>query len=144
MSLSYDRNLALSASEPQMAPRRPHQPSYNLIEPLVLAGDFFIVFAFSLVGGIGYQWIFLGTVGAIQTYLAIGVLVYANFAALLKAQQNYRVPNLIKIARQTRYVTCTWWFVCFVLLGAAFALKIGDDFSRGSTLAFLYSAGWLS
>jgi Undecaprenyl-phosphate glucose phosphotransferase len=143
MLMSFDRKLELSASEPTLAPQQSHQLSFNLIEPLVLAGDFFIVFAFSLIGGIGYQWIFLGAVGAIQAYLAIGVLVYANFAALLKAQQNYRVASLINIARQTRYVTCTWWFVCFVFLGAVFTLKIGDEFSRGSTLAF-FVCGWVA
>jgi Undecaprenyl-phosphate glucose phosphotransferase len=143
MSLSFDRKLELSASEPSLASRLPHQLSFNFIEPLVLAGDFFIVFAFSIIGGVGYQWIFLGGVGTIQTYLAIGVLVYANFAALLKAQQNYRVVNLINCARQIRYVTCTWWLVCFLLLGAAFSLKIGDEFSRGSTLAF-FAFGWMS
>ena len=143
MSMSFDRKLELSASAPPLARRQSHQLSFNLIEPLVLASDFFIVFAFSLVGGIGYQWIFLGAVGAVQTYLVIGALVFANFAALLKAQQNYRVANLINIARQTRYVTCTWWFVCFVLLGAAFTLKIGDEFSRGSTLAF-FVFGWIA
>ena len=143
MSLSFDRKLELSASEPPLARRPSHQLSFNLIEPLVLAGDFLIILASGLIGGIGYQWTFLGTVGSVQTYLAIGVLAYANFATLLKAQQNYLVANLISTARQTRYVTCCWWLVCFVLLGAAFALKIGEELSRGSTLAF-FVFGWMA
>jgi undecaprenyl-phosphate galactose phosphotransferase/putative colanic acid biosynthesis UDP-glucose lipid carrier transferase len=126
-----------------LAPRLPRRLPFNLIEPAVLIADFIVVMAASLVGGIGYQFIFLDTTGSIQTYLGVGVLVFANLAALLSAQQNYRVTNLVNIARQIRYITLSWWFVCFVLLGAAFALKIGTELSRGSTLAF-FIVGWAS
>jgi Undecaprenyl-phosphate glucose phosphotransferase len=151
MSISFDDNPKLKAVEsPSMSEaktpllmRLPHQLPFNFIEAAVMAADFLVVIAASLIGGIGYQLIFLNTVGSIETYLAVGVLVFANFAALSSAQHNYRVTNLINIARQSRYITFTWWFVCFILLGAAFTLKIGSELSRGSTLAF-FVVGWAS
>jgi undecaprenyl-phosphate galactose phosphotransferase/putative colanic acid biosynthesis UDP-glucose lipid carrier transferase len=72
----------------------------------------------------------------------VGILVFFNFSALTSAQKNYHTTSLTNIARQARYVTFAWWFVCFVLLGAAFTLKIGSELSRGSTLSF-FVIGWL-
>ena len=146
--LGVDRKVAefdpptLAVSEATLSPRLPHRLPFNLIEPTVLAGDFLVILVASMVGGIGYQWIFLKTIGSIEANLAVGILVFANFAALMSAQQNYRATNLANIARQVRYVTFTWWFVCFVLLGVAFALKIGSELSRGSTLSF-FALGWV-
>lgn len=134
--------LTLTVSEAPLSPRLPRRLPFNLIEPAVLAGDALVIFAASLFGGIGYQWIFLHTIGAIETNLAVATLVFANFAAFTRAQHNYRATNLTNFARQVRYVTFTWWFVWFILLGVAFALKIGSELSRGSTLSF-FVIGWL-
>jgi undecaprenyl-phosphate galactose phosphotransferase/putative colanic acid biosynthesis UDP-glucose lipid carrier transferase len=114
---------------------------FKFIQPAALVGDFLIVMLASLVGGIVYHWLVSNTIGPIDKDLAIGVLVFANFAALLSAQHNYRITSLTNIARQSRYVTFTWWLVCAILLSAAFVLKIGNEFSRGSTLTF-FGLGW--
>lgn len=133
---------ALAVSDATLSPQLSHRLPFNLIEPAVLACDFLVILAASLLAGIGYQWIFLDTIGTVEKFFAIGVLVFANFAALTSAQHNYRAINLTNFARQTRYVTFTWLFVCFVLLGVAFALKIGSELSRGSTLLF-FAVGWV-
>src|SRR5665647_485814 len=123
------------------AARLPHRLPFNFIEPLALAGDLLVILAASLFSGIGYQWLFLNNTGDPETFLAIGALVFANFFALTRAQQNYQVTNLINFARQIRYVSLNWIFIFFVLIAVAFTLKITQTFSRGSTLSFL-AIGW--
>jgi undecaprenyl-phosphate galactose phosphotransferase/putative colanic acid biosynthesis UDP-glucose lipid carrier transferase len=115
---------------------------FNLVEPAVVAGDFVVIALAGLLAATGYQWLFLGTFGNVETYFAVSTLVFANFVAITSAQENYRVANLINLGRQLRYVTLNWLFICFMLLGVAFALKISESFSRGSTLSF-FAVGWL-
>jgi len=114
-----------------------------LIQPVVFAGDFIVVALSGILAGVGYHWLFLDTTGNINTFLGIDVLVFANFAALMSAQQNYLPTNLINFARQTRFVTLNWLFIFFILIAIAFTLKVATDFSRGATLSFLV-VGWAS
>jgi Undecaprenyl-phosphate glucose phosphotransferase len=116
---------------------------FYLIEPATLLGDLFVITAACILSDFAYQSIFLDGTGKLDTSLGIAVLVFANFIALTSAQQNYRPTNLVNIGRQLRYVTLNWLFILFVLVTVAFSLKIGTDFSRGSTLSFLIT-GWTS
>src|SRR6476620_8770794 len=108
----------------------PRRFPFHLVKLAVPAGDFVVILAASILAGIGYHWLALDAVNDLSTFLAVGVLVFANFAALTSAQNNYRVSSLVNLGRQIRYVTFTWWFICFVLLGVAFTLKISGNFSR--------------
>ena len=127
--------------EPILARRLPHGLAFRFSEPWVFIGDILIIFLASVLTGVSYQWFLSEKLGNIEAFLAIGVLVSANFAALTSAQRNYRVENLINRGRQLRYVTFSWWFICLVLVGVAFTLKISGNFSRGSTLSF-FAVGW--
>jgi Undecaprenyl-phosphate glucose phosphotransferase len=116
---------------------RPHyRVPFHLIELGTLIGDLIVILLASIASGVGYQWLALGATGEIETYLALGALVFANFFAITSAQQNYRPTNLINVGRQLRYVTLNWLFIFFVLTAVAFSLKIAAGFSRGSTLSF--------
>jgi undecaprenyl-phosphate galactose phosphotransferase/putative colanic acid biosynthesis UDP-glucose lipid carrier transferase len=94
-----------------------------------------------VAAGIGYQWMFLNTVGSVERFFGIGLLIIANFSAISAARGNYQPRNLVNFKRQIREVTLTWGFVCFILLAVAFSLKIGETFSRGSTIT-LFVLGW--
>jgi undecaprenyl-phosphate galactose phosphotransferase/putative colanic acid biosynthesis UDP-glucose lipid carrier transferase len=133
---------ALQAPAAPVLKRSAGRLAFNLVEPAVILGDFFVIFIACLIGGIGYQWIELNTIGTAQQFLAEGALLFINVTALLSAQHNYRATNLANITRQIRYVTITWWLICVVMLGVAFALKIGSNLSRGSTLSF-FVIGWI-
>jgi Undecaprenyl-phosphate glucose phosphotransferase len=109
---------------------------YHLVEPTVVAVDMTIVVAISLLAGIGYNWLFLDVIPATQTYIAIGVLTFTNLSAVLAARGAYRVSNLVRFYPQVRDLVVIWTGVCFVLVGVAFSLKIGESFSRGATLTF--------
>lgn len=114
---------------------RPWLP-YHLVEPAVTAVDILIVISSGVVAGLAYNWIFLGHMPAIQTYAAIGMLASINLSAVLTARGEYRVINLVSFHRQAREVVMVWSGVFFLLVGAAFLLKISEEVSRGATLSF--------
>lgn len=116
--------------------RLTHRMPFHFIELGTLLGDLVVILVAAVVSGVGYQTLFLDATGNIDTFLAVGGLVFANFFALTSAQQNYRPTNLINTGRQFRYVTLNWLFIFFVLTAVAFTLKIATNFSRGSTLSF--------
>jgi undecaprenyl-phosphate galactose phosphotransferase/putative colanic acid biosynthesis UDP-glucose lipid carrier transferase len=109
-----------------------------VIEPAVIATDLIIVVVFSLLAGIGYNWIFLGMIPATatQTYSAIGVLTFTNVSAVLAARGDYRVDNLVRFYQQARHLAIIWTGVFLVLVGVAFSLKVAESFSRGAALTF--------
>ena len=127
----------LQASERSTIGRRHHVP-FRLIELGTLLGDLAIILLTASFSGISYQWLAFGHVGEIDTFFALGALVFANFFALTSAQQNYRPTNLINAGRQLRYVTLNWLFIFFILTAVAFTLKVATNFSRGSTLSFFF------
>ena len=86
--------------------------------------------------GFGIQLGFSWQLPAIEPYVAIGVLASINVSAVLAARGDYRVINLTSFYRQAREVMIVWSGVCLVLIGVAFLLKIGEEFSRGATLSF--------
>jgi undecaprenyl-phosphate galactose phosphotransferase/putative colanic acid biosynthesis UDP-glucose lipid carrier transferase len=134
---------ALVTEQAPSASSRPYRFPFHLVRTAVPAFDFTIIVAASIASGIGYGWYFLDGIDSAATFIALGVLVFANFSALTSAQGNYRPHSLVNLMRQLRYVTFTWWFICFVLLGVAFTLKISGNFSRGATLSFS-AVGWLA
>jgi Undecaprenyl-phosphate glucose phosphotransferase len=109
---------------------------FHMVEPVVFAVDLVLVVAISVLTGVGYHWIFLGVLGNVETFLGIGVLVFANFSAISAARENYRTKNLVNFRRQAREVSVIWTGVFLVLLGIAFSLKVTQGFSRGATLTF--------
>lgn len=116
--------------------RLSHRMPFHLIELGTLLGDLVVILSAAVISGVGYQKLVFAASGDVDTFLAIGALVFANFFALTSAQQNYRPTNLINTGRQFRYVTLNWLFIFFVLTAVAFTLKIATNFSRGSTLSF--------
>ena len=70
--------------------RRGFRLPYALVEPAVMVIDFAIIVALSVLAGVGYHWLFLGTVAGVERYAAIGVLTFTNVCAILAARRDYR------------------------------------------------------
>lgn len=143
MSSRSSRNSEATVIDPPYFPaqelsvgRRTHRVPFRLIELGTLLGDLTVILIAAMVSGASYHWLAFGRVAEIDTSVALGALVFANFFALTSAQQNYRPTNLINAGRQLRYVTLNWLFIFFVLTAVAFTLKVAGNFSRGSTLSF--------
>jgi Undecaprenyl-phosphate glucose phosphotransferase len=120
--------------------RTPRTPQFRLpfqlVEPAIFAADLVLVTALSVLTGVGYQWVFLNRVPDIEPYLAVGVLVFSNFSAILAARGDYRFRNLVNFRRQAKDIMFTWGCVFMVLLGIAFSLKVEENYSRGATIGF--------
>jgi Undecaprenyl-phosphate glucose phosphotransferase len=110
--------------------------SYHSVEPIVVVIDVALVVTLSVLAGLGYhRWVLDFYVGY-ERYVAIGILVFINFAAIMAARGNYQVNKLVNLQRQLREACFIWIGVFLVLLGVAFSLKAGEDFSRGAVLTF--------
>lgn len=109
---------------------------FYLIEPTVLTADVLLIIAASVASGIGYHWLFLDRVPNAVPYAATGALAAFNFAAIQLASGAYRVTSLLNHKREMRNVVFTLCAVFLALLGAAFYLKVGAEFSRAAVLGF--------
>src|ERR1700691_3325861 len=108
----------------------------RFVEPAVVAIDCLLIVTLSVLTGLGYHLVFLNFAPDIAPYLAIGVLAFSNFAAILWAKGAYQFHNLANFKRQMYDVPTIWTVVFLILLGVAFSLKIGEILSRGATFGF--------
>jgi len=134
--LSPPEPVSLATTEGELGGTPRHWLPFHFIEPAIIGLDFGLIITLSVVSGLGYHWLFLDRAAGITPYLAIGILVFSNFSAILAARGDYRFRNLIHFTRQAREVTIIWTGTFLVLLGIAFALKVEQTYSRGATLAF--------
>jgi Undecaprenyl-phosphate glucose phosphotransferase len=149
MSLEYRSALPASLSEYERSAG--HAGAFRLrwigllpfkvVEPTVVLVEFLVVMLASLLSGIGYHLIFFESVGDIGTFLSVGLLVFVNVSAISAARGDYRPNSLLNFSRQARGVTLSWTFVCLLLLVVAFSLKISEEYSRATSLAF-FVFGW--
>jgi len=116
--------------------RRIGRLPFRLVAPAAAIGDVLLILIMSVAAGVGYQVLFLGTIGNIDLFLALGALVAVNSTALMSAQRNYQPVHLLNFGRQLRYVTINWTSIFLILTAVAFALKTSQSFSRGSTISF--------
>jgi Undecaprenyl-phosphate glucose phosphotransferase len=116
--------------------------SFRAIPKVAFVMDFVLVVSASLIAGIVYHNLVMGTNGRPFDFLAVGVLVCTNVSTLLLTRRDYEPNKLMNFRRQFQDVTSAWLFTCFLLLVVGFALKITDEFSRGATTAF-FAIGWV-
>lgn len=109
---------------------------FYLVEALAIFSDAALILITSLLTGIVYYLTVFNSVGPIETFLGVGVLGSVNFTAILAARSAYKPHYLANFWMQAREAIAVWIFVCFVLLAAAFSLKISVEYSRGATLTF--------
>jgi len=109
---------------------------FHLVEPVVFVVDFVLVVGMSVLTGVGYHWLFLNRVPDFTPYVAIGVLSFSNFAAILAVRGAYRFRYLANLKKQALEVTLVWTCVSLFLLGIAFSLRVEEALSRGATFGF--------
>src|ERR1700683_4442095 len=108
----------------------------GFVEPAVVGIDCILIVLLSVLTGFGYHLFFLNYAPDIAPYLAIGVLAFSNFAAILGATGAYQFNNLANIKRQMYNVPTIWTIAFLTLLGVAFSLKMQAVLSRGATFGF--------
>lgn len=116
---------------------------FHWIGAITVCSDLILISSTSLLTGIAYHIAFLHRIEHVETFLGIGVLIAANFSAILAARAMYQPQYLVNFLKQARETTIVWLFVFFLLLAVAFSLKITEEYSRGATLTF-FVVGWFS
>ncbi len=120
------RALRVASSHALGAASKFRLPFY-FVEPAVFGADLIIVATLSLLTGLGYHWVFFDRIPDVGPYLAIGMLTFSNFSAILAARGDYRFRNLVNFRRQAQDVTLIWTGVFLILLGIAFLLKVEEE-----------------
>ena len=110
---------------------------YDFVEPLAILADIAIIVVASIASGLLYQSLQdTGTGDYVSKSLGSAILVSTLFISLMKMRGMYRPAELLVLANQIRAVCLTWITVFLLLAGAIFALKIGSEISRGTSIFF--------
>src|SRR4029079_15945599 len=77
-----------------------------------------------------------GTPVDLSKSVGAGILVSALLISLLKIRGMYRPAELLVLRHQIRAVFLAWISVFLLLAATVFALKIGNEISRGTSMLF--------
>jgi putative colanic acid biosynthesis UDP-glucose lipid carrier transferase len=116
--------------------RRKWPIHYDSVELLAIAADLATIVLASVFSGLSYHLQESGTLGDISKSLGSAILVSALFISLMKIRGMYRPTELLVLRNQIRAVCLAWTSVFLLLAGTVFALKIGTEISRGTSMLF--------
>jgi putative colanic acid biosynthesis UDP-glucose lipid carrier transferase len=122
-------------SEEQWA-RRKWPINYDSVELVAITCDIAIIVASSVFSGFLYQLLSGGTEDYISKCIGSAILVSALFISLMKTRGMYNPTELLILPKQIQSTCTTWVTVTLLLAGAIFALKIGSNLSRGTSILF--------
>jgi putative colanic acid biosynthesis UDP-glucose lipid carrier transferase len=109
---------------------------YDSVELLAIIADVATIVLMSVLCGLWYDLQVSGTSGEIGKSLGSAILVSALFISLMKIRGMYRPTELLLLSNQIRAVCLAWASVFLLLAGTVFALKIGHEISRGTSMLF--------
>ena len=109
---------------------------YDSVEPLAIVTDLATIIFTSVFSGFSYHLQEWDTPGDIGKYLGSAILVSILFISLMKIRGMYRPTELLVLRNQIRAVCLAWIGVFLLLAGTVFALKIGNEISRGASMLF--------
>jgi putative colanic acid biosynthesis UDP-glucose lipid carrier transferase len=109
---------------------------YDSIEPLAVVADLATITLSSVISGFLYPLHEIGTPGDIGKSIGSAILVSVLFISVMKIRRMYGPTELLNLRNQVRGVCLAWISVFLLLAGTVFALKIGSELSRGTSLLF--------
>jgi Undecaprenyl-phosphate glucose phosphotransferase len=130
--------IVAAAAESLPAPRqrRKWPISYRSISVFAVFSDLATILLCGVVPGLVYDAETFHGSGTILHYVVTATVVAVFFISLMRGNDFYSPEQLLDLRAQVGGVTTTWLSVFLFLAGAAFALKIGSDFSRLATFSF--------
>ena len=131
-------SLVDATGEPLRLPvqRRKWPFAYRSVGIIALLFDVVVIMCVGVFAGVLYNMEVFGTADELLNYFGSAAAVAALFVAVMKSHGLYTPSELLALRNQIGGVATTWASVFLFLAGIAFALKIGDQFSRGATLSF--------
>jgi len=110
--------------------------SYRSVGIIAMMSDVVVILLCGTASGILYHLEAFGITDVIPQYFGASAVVAAFYVLVMKGYDFYSPSELLFLRSQISGVTSTWLGVFLFLSGAVFALKIGDNFSRGATFLF--------
>ncbi len=110
---------------------------YDSVEPLAIVTDLATIVLASVFSCLLYH-LFQEEGAPLDVGKALGsaILVSALFISLMKIRGMYRPAELLVLRNQVRAICLTWMSVFLLLAGTVFALKIGAEISRVTSMLF--------
>jgi putative colanic acid biosynthesis UDP-glucose lipid carrier transferase len=139
-NITVPDSVTIGAEQAALKPARKWAITYNSVEPIAIVCDALIIMAASLLSGVAYNLRVTGFTGEIAQYVAGAAIVGALFMSRAKIHDLYSPAELLNFKEQARRVSVIWIGVILFLASVVFALKMGDEFSRGATLLFAIGA----
>jgi putative colanic acid biosysnthesis UDP-glucose lipid carrier transferase len=109
---------------------------YDSVEPFAIVADIATITVSSLVSGLLYHLQNAGAANDVSKSFGSAILVSALFISLMKIRGMYKPAALLVLPSQVRAVCLTWITVFLLLAGALFAMKIGSEISRATSIVF--------
>lgn len=130
---------SLGASRHRGTPR--WSISHRAIAPMAMTCDAILIVLMGAVSSLAYQYAYYydtlaGARGDVVQSAGLAVLVAALFIPLGKSRGLYDPAELLNLKSQITRVSIKWIGVLLFLAAAAFTMKAGGSFSRGSTILF--------
>jgi Undecaprenyl-phosphate glucose phosphotransferase len=119
-----------------LRPARKWPISYRSVSLLAIGCDVAIILICGVASGILYNLEAFGVSGDLFRYFGSAAVVAALFISLMKGRDLYSPAELLGLRTQVFSAITAWISVFLFLFGAAFALKVGDQFSRGAVFSF--------
>jgi putative colanic acid biosynthesis UDP-glucose lipid carrier transferase len=119
-----------------LRPARKWPISYRSVSLLAIGCDVAIILICGVASGILYNLEAFGASGDLVRYFGSAAVVAALFISLMKGRDLYSPAELLALRTQVFSAIAAWVSVFLFLFGAAFALKVGDQFSRGAVFSF--------
>jgi len=110
--------------------------SYRAIAPIAMICDAFLILLIGVLSSVVYFNTFLENSGDIWQSASLAVVVAALFIPGMKSADLYSPTELLNLKSQVGQVLVRWVSVLVFLSAAAFTMKAGANFSRGSTILF--------
>jgi Undecaprenyl-phosphate glucose phosphotransferase len=111
--------------------------SYGSLGPIMLVADLLVIQVTSVMAGVLYHFVTLGSFGDTGVFVGTGLVVGYLFVSVLHVRGSYRPSRIVGERGHYRQLTFVWLGVFLSLAGIVFVLRIGASFSRGSVLSFM-------
>ena len=111
--------------------------SYGAVSSLALTCDILTILLIGSLSGFLYNWYSITLSDGALHYIGSSGVVAALFVCVMKAQYLYDPTELLNVKTQIIRTIATWFSVFLFLSGAAFALKVGAEFSRFAISMFV-------
>ena len=120
----------------------PWSISYRIVAPITMISDAILILLMGVLSSVVYQYLYyhdsiLKNSGDVLQSAGVAAVFAALFISFGKTRGLYNPPELLNLKAQIQKISVQWIAILLFLAAAAFTMKAGGNFSRGSTILFV-------